>query len=125
MGVKVQREHAGFFYGSLGLIEAVALVFIASAPAAPVEKDDQLPSWKATGFVLEAGLYIAEIPTFLMDADDAGCNQCAVKSRPLADFFRQSGASENLEATGSQSAPVSTLTRLAPKRSPPLASLFV
>lgn len=123
--MKIGHEYSGLYYGSLGLIEAFTLVFIASAPAAPVAKDDQLPSWKATGFVPEPGLYIAEIPTFLMDADDAGCNQCAVKSRPLADVFRQSGTFENLEATGNQSAPVPTLTRLAPKRSPPLAPQFV
>jgi hypothetical protein len=125
MGMKIGREHTGLFCGGLGLIEAFALVFIASVPGAPVETDDQFPSWKASGFVQETDLYIAEIPSSLMDPDDAGCEQCAIKSRPLADFFRQFNATKNLVATGNRSAPVPALTRLAPKRSPPLAPLFV
>jgi len=124
-GMKIQREYTGFFCGSLGLIEAFALVFIASAPGAPVKEGDRVSSWKATGLVLETGRYIAEIPSSLTDPDDADCSQCAVRSRPLADFFQQSKASGNLNSTGNQSAPVPTLTRLAPKRSPPLAPRFV
>jgi len=119
MGTRIRREFTGLFSGSLGLIEAFALVWIASAPPTAMDKDDRLPSWKVTRFVLETGLYVAEIPSDLIDAGDAGCDQCAVRSRPLADFFRQSKASGSLDATGGLPAAMSTRIRLAPKRSPP------
>jgi hypothetical protein len=125
MGVKARGEIAGLLYGGLGLIAAFALVFVASVPAAAGENHDQVPSWKAARCVFETGFYVAEIPSSLMDEGDTGCNQCAVKSRPFADLLRRSKTSENLIATSNQSAPVPTLTRLAPKRSPPAAPLFV
>ena len=124
-GMRIRRDYSGLFCSSLGLIEAFALVFFTSTPAVAVEKDDQFPSWKATRYILEGGLYLEESSWSLIDADDAGGDQSAVRSRPLADFFYQSRVFEHLAAVGNQSAPVPALTRLAPKRSPPPAPLFV
>ena len=125
MGMRIRREFAGILCGSAGLIGAFALVFFAPVPVSTAAKDDQVSSWKAAGCIFGAGLYVAEIPLSLADESDADCSQCAVKSRPLAGFLHLYEASENLDATGNQSAPVSTLIRVAPKRGPPPAPLFI
>lgn len=121
---KFRRELSSLLFGGLGFTGAFALVFISSAPDAEAAKDDLAPSWKVARCVLEPGLYVCEITLSLVDDGDFGSSQCEAKSSSVADICRLPGASGDLVTADEQLAPVPTLTRLAPKRSPPPAPRF-
>jgi hypothetical protein len=120
---KYRGEWLGLLYGSLGFFAAFALMFPPSALPARSDKSEDVPSWNSGRSALDPDLYVADLSLSLMDEDDFCSNESPASSNSVPVPLARSKAFEVLVASCGQFRPILCLTRLAPKRSPPVTPL--
>ena len=119
MGSKFHRDLIYPLCGSLGLLASLALLLPAWLPVAVSQMACCEQSWNTAGCAAEPSPYAADLTSTTPDLDELCHDQPLADRNPALDPAKQSKAFEFLASRRVQPVALHSLTRSAPKRSPP------